>query len=177
MSTPITIGMVEGGFARVGAVPISINPTSEFDVTLFSRGFVRRRVISLATSLSVMATSFALAQAPKHPGQPRDPSDTDEQQFLFENDLAMSNMNRGMLIKPSGDVDRDFVALMIPHHQGAVDMARAEIKYGHNGALRTLAQKIVSQQEQEISALRGAFPTPVTSNASTRVGAASASPN
>lgn len=129
---------------------------------LFSRGFVRRRAISLATSLSVMATSFALAQDPKHDPEVRTARDTDEQQFLFDSDLAMSNMNRSMLMTPTGDIDRDFVNVMVPHHQGAIDMARAEIKYGHNDELRQLAQRIVSRQEQEISVLQHALPAIVS---------------
>ena len=132
--------------------------TLEFDVPLFSRGFVRRRAISLATSLSVMATSFALAQDPKHGPEARTAKDTDEQLFLFDIDLAMSNMNRSLLTKPTGDIDRDFIDLMIPNHRGEIDMARAEITYGHNEALRQLAQKIVSQQQSEISVLRRALP-------------------
>lgn len=129
---------------------------------LFSRGFVRRRAISLATSLSVMATSFALAQDPKHDPEVRTARDADEQQFLFDSDLAMSNMNRSMLMTPTGDIDRDFVNVMVPHHQGAIDMARAEIKYGHNDELRQLAQRIVSRQEQEISVLQHALPAIVS---------------
>ena len=98
-------------------------------MALFSRGFVRRRAISLATSLSVMATSFALAQDPKHDPEVRTARDTDEQQFRFDSDLAMSNMNRSTLMTPTGDIDRDLVDVMVPHHQGAIDMARAEIRY------------------------------------------------
>jgi Domain of unknown function (DUF305) len=59
-----------------------------------------------------------------------------------------------MTIKPSGDVDRDFVEMMVPHHQGAVDMAQAELKYGHNEQLRRLAQEIVVTQQQEIAVMR-----------------------
>ncbi|HEY0801500.1 MAG TPA: DUF305 domain-containing protein, partial [Steroidobacteraceae bacterium] len=77
-----------------------------------------------------------------------------EQQFLFENDLAMSNMNRGMLVRPTGDIDRDFVAVMISHHQGAIDVARAELKLGHNQELKRLAQNIVSQQQHEVSQMQ-----------------------
>ena len=56
-----------------------------------------------------------------------------------------------MLATPTGDIDRDFAAIMIPQHQAGIDMARAELKYGHNEEMRRLAQRIVSQQEQEIS--------------------------
>jgi uncharacterized protein (DUF305 family) len=120
-------------------------------MALLSRSFVRRRALSLATSLSVMATSFALAQDPT--SEPT-VADANKQQFLFDNDMAMSKMSRNMLVKSTGDVDRDFVAMMIPHHQGAIDMARAELKYGHNEELKRLAQNIVTQQQHEISEMQ-----------------------
>src|SRR5262245_8656210 len=120
-------------------------------MALLSRSFVRRRAISLATSLSVTATSFALAQDPA--SEPT-VADANEQQFLVESDLATSNMSRNMLVKSTGDVDRDFVAMMIPHHQGAIDMARAELKYGHNEELKRLAQDIVTQQQRVISEMQ-----------------------
>jgi uncharacterized protein (DUF305 family) len=148
----------------------------EFDVSLFSRGFVRRRAISLATSLSVMATSFALAQDPKHGSEARRTTGADEQQFLFEIDLAMSNMNRSMLTTPTDDIDRDFVNVMVPHHQGAIDMARAEIKYGRNDALRQLAKRMVSEQEEEISSLSHALPAVVSLAPSTGAEIASHAP-
>jgi hypothetical protein len=130
----------------------------------FSRSFVRKRVISLATTAVVSATSFALAQDPSRTFHVRGampiqtvadrPDRSEEQPFLSENDAAMNNMMADMTIKPTGDVDRDFVAMMVPHHQGAVDMAKAELKYGHNEQLRRLAQEIVVTQQQEISAMR-----------------------
>jgi uncharacterized protein (DUF305 family) len=148
----------------------------EFDVPLFSRGFVRRRTISLATSLSVMATSFALAQDPKHGSEARRVTDADEQQFLLEIDLAMSKMGRSMLTTPTDDIDRDFVNVMVPHHQGAIDMARAEIKYGRNDALRQLAKRMVSEQEEEISSLSHALPAVVSLAPSTGAEIASHAP-
>jgi uncharacterized protein (DUF305 family) len=118
---------------------------------------IPKPAIWLATILSVAATSVASAQDPANAQQGRaEIAAANEQQFMFDNDLAMSNMSRDMLVKPTGDIDRDFVALMIPHHQGAVDMARAELKYGHNQELRRLAQNIVIQRQQEISAMRAA---------------------
>jgi uncharacterized protein (DUF305 family) len=80
----------------------------------------------------------------------------EEQQFLFANDLAISNMTRDMPFTPTGDIDRDFAAIMIPQHQIAIDIAEAELKYGHDDELRRLAEKIVAQQEREISLLRHA---------------------
>jgi uncharacterized protein (DUF305 family) len=133
-------------------------------MVLFSRSFVRKRVISLATTVAVSATSFALAQDPPKTPDVRAampiqtvadrPDHPEEQPFLSENAAAMDKMMADMAIKPTGDVDRDFVAMMVPHHQGAVDMAKAELKYGHNEQLRRLAQEIVVTQQQEIPAMR-----------------------
>jgi len=66
----------------------------------------------------------------------------------------MDKMMAGMAITPSGDVDRDFVAMMVSHHQGAIEMAQAELRYGRNEQLRRLAQEIVVTQRQEIVAMR-----------------------
>jgi hypothetical protein len=77
-----------------------------------------------------------------------------EAAFLAENDVAMTRMMNDMAVKPTGDVDRDFVAMMIPHHQGAVDMAQAVLRYGKNEQLRRIAQEIVVEQLQEIAAMR-----------------------
>ena len=133
-------------------------------MVLFSRAFIRKRVISLATTASVAATSFALAEDPTRAYHVRGampiqyvadrPDYSSEQPFLSENDAAMNKMMADMTIKPTGDVDRDFVAMMVPHHQGAIDMAKAELKYGHNEQLRRMAQEIVVTQQQEIATMR-----------------------
>jgi len=60
----------------------------------------------------------------------------------------------GMAIGSSGDVDRDFVAMMVAHHQGAIEMAQAELRHGRNERLRRLAQEIIVTQGQEIAAMR-----------------------
>ncbi|HET8845409.1 MAG TPA: DUF305 domain-containing protein, partial [Ktedonobacteraceae bacterium] len=79
---------------------------------------------------------------------------SDEAPFLARNDAAMAKMMAGMKIKPSHDVDKDFVTLMVPHHRGAIDMAAAELSYGYNESLRGLAQEIIATQEQQIAAMR-----------------------
>ena len=92
---------------------------------------------------------------------------SDEQAFMSLNNVAMSKMMEGMAIQPSGDIDRDFVAMMTPHHQGAIDMAKAELRYGHNEQLRRIAQQIVVEQQQQIAAMRlaigGPLPAPAAS--------------
>jgi uncharacterized protein (DUF305 family) len=90
---------------------------------------------------------------------------SEEAAFLAENDAAMRKMMADMQIKPSGDADRDFVALMIPHHEGAVAMAQAELRYGRNEQLRRLAQEIIVSQSQEIAVMRLAIAQPAAPDA------------
>jgi uncharacterized protein (DUF305 family) len=78
----------------------------------------------------------------------------DEAAFLKENDAAMAKMMAAMTVQPTGDVDRDFVATMAPHHQGAIEMAQAELRYGRNQQLRRLAQEIIVEQTQEIAVMQ-----------------------
>lgn len=64
---------------------------------------------------------------------------------------AMERMHKGMMVAPTGNADVDFVRGMIPHHQGAVDMARIELEYGKDPELRRMAETIIKAQEQEIA--------------------------
>ncbi len=75
--------------------------------------------------------------------------------------LAMDRMMAGMDAPASGDVDHDFVTMMEPHHQGAIDMAVAELRYGRNEQLRRIAQEIIIDQQQEIAAMRLAVGRPL----------------
>src|SRR5437870_13502622 len=112
----------------------------------------RSALTLIAAALIGAATSLAAAP--------------EEAPFVAENDAALNKMMTDMEIKPSGDVDRDFVAMMIPHHQGAIDMAQAELRYGRNEQLRRLAQEIIVSQSQEIAAMRLAIGQPLAPSAS-----------
>ena len=79
---------------------------------------------------AICAKSFGSAPAAEAP-------------YLAENVSAMTKMMVDMGIRPSGDVDTDFVAMMVPHHQGAIEMAQAELRYGRNQPLRRMAQEII----------------------------------
>ena len=86
---------------------------------------------------------------------------SEESAFLAENEAAMARMMAAMEAKPTGDIDRDFVAMMAPHHQGAIDMAVLELRYGKNEQLRRIAQEIIVSQMQEIAAMKLAIGEPV----------------
>jgi hypothetical protein len=99
------------------------------------------------------------------------PASAVEASFLADNVSAMTKMMINMGIRPSGNVDTDFVAMMIPHHQGAIEMARAELRYGRNEQLKRLSQEIIVTQQQEIVAMRLALgqPLPLPAPAPDRV--------
>ena len=68
---------------------------------------------------------------------------------------AMNVMHRGMHSGPyTGEPDRDFVVMMIPHHQGAIDMAKALLLYGKDPQMRRLAQEIIADQQSEIQLMQ-----------------------
>lgn len=68
---------------------------------------------------------------------------------------SMMGMHQGMAAHPmTGDADHDFMAMMIPHHQAAINMAKAELRYGKNAKLRAMAQNIIKTQQAEIDQMR-----------------------
>jgi hypothetical protein len=109
---------------------------------------IRSLVTILVAASCALAASASLAQ---------DAAAT----FKAENAAAMDKMMAGMSIRPSGDIDRDFAEMMIPHHQGAIEMAEAELRHGKNEQLRRIAQEIVVDQQQEIAAMRLALGDPL----------------
>ena len=94
------------------------------------------------------------APATQHTSHPQEgmPADAPYWEGLMD---SMTRMHAAMSSTgPSADPDTDFVALMLPHHQAAIDMARIELTFGKDPQLRRLAQEIVTDQESEIQLMR-----------------------
>jgi hypothetical protein len=118
----------------------------------FLRPGLGTAIFGLRLLVAFAAPPLAFAHEAHSPAQHA--STSDESAFLAENEAAMNKMMSAMEAKPTGDIDRDFVAMMAPHHQGAIDMAVLQLRYGKNEQLRRIAQEIIVSQMQEIAAMK-----------------------
>ncbi len=103
---------------------------------------------------AVLAASPVLAQAPA-PAMPGMSQGAPQGMAASANHMEMMRqmevMNKAMTDTPmTGNPDQDFVSMMTPHHQGAIDMGRIYLRDGKDPAIRRMAQKVIADQEREI---------------------------
>lgn len=111
----------------------------------------------LVTALILVLLSSSLWAEEHHHHQPPAASQYSEEYTAFMRRMGsdMETMMRDMHAPGySGDADIDFLAMMIPHHQGAVDMARLQLIYGKDPLIRQLAEEIIASQQVEIEAMK-----------------------
>ncbi|WP_026618413.1 DUF305 family protein [Ensifer sp. WSM1721] len=114
------------------------------------------------TAVLLLAAAFttpALAQDSGHSGMDHgsmemtdQAGDTSASSKAFTE--ANAKMHKDMDIVFSGNTDVDFVRGMIAHHQGAIDMAKVELQYGKDDAIRKLAEDVIKAQEAEIKMMK-----------------------
>jgi uncharacterized protein (DUF305 family) len=98
---------------------------------------------ALLAAALIAAPAIALGQAMNH--------DMGGQALMQANERMMDAMQD---MEPSGDTDKDFATMMVDHHKGAIDMAKVQLEHGDDPELRALAEKIIADQEKEISQLQ-----------------------
>ncbi len=110
-----------------------------------------RPIRSAAFALFVVLAAAPLAGAQHQHHRPAAPAAAPETASTRAYRAASDRMHKDMDIAYTGDADRDFVAGMIPHHQGAIDVARIVLAHGKDPEIRKLAAEIIAAQEKEIA--------------------------
>jgi uncharacterized protein (DUF305 family) len=97
------------------------------------------------------AAPLAVSRQSSHQHSPRGPAPS----YWTELIESMNRMHAAMAsLETSGNEDEDFVKLMLPHHQAAIDMARTELQHGKDRQMRRLAQEIIADQQAEVELMR-----------------------
>ena len=118
-------------------------------MTLFLKSAAVLSILSMAAAGSALAQQTA-----PMPGMtmPMKPSAMPAEGSMMS---AMDKMSKDMAaVSMTGDADRDFVGMMIPHHQGAIDMAKYELAHGKDPKMLKLARDVVAAQDREIAEMK-----------------------
>ncbi len=122
------------------------------------------RLFSTATCCGGMILAAGMSLAQPQPGGPQqqpggpmggmDHRTMDMPGHMHSMMGAMDTMMQGMPTRTAGGVDADFLLMMIPHHQSAIDMARIVIEQGQDEETKAVAREIIEDQEEELAKMR-----------------------
>jgi uncharacterized protein (DUF305 family) len=113
--------------------------------------FAASVVVTMPAAFAQTAASASMAGMDMSASNGSQNHSASTKEFQASDHAMMSGMSR---IQYTGDADQDFVAHMIPHHEGAVAMAKVELKYGKDANLRALAKEIIASQDKEIAFMK-----------------------
>jgi uncharacterized protein (DUF305 family) len=113
--------------------------------------FAASVVVTMPAAFAQTGTSASMAGMDMSASNGSQNHSASTKEFQASDHAMMSGMSG---IQYTGDADQDFVAHMIPHHEGAVAMAKVELKYGKDAKLRALAKEIIASQDKEIAFMK-----------------------
>jgi uncharacterized protein (DUF305 family) len=129
---------------------------------------MKKRTLAALAAIALTASGYAIAQSDGMAGMNHADMNMGEAMggYMAAMDTMMISMGD---LQSSGDADADFLLMMIPHHQSAIDMAKVELEHGDDDATREMAEKIIAAQESEIAQMKSMLQamgveTPKTSN-------------
>jgi uncharacterized protein (DUF305 family) len=112
----------------------------------------RRTALPLITA-TLIAGMTGMRAYPQHSHNASQPASSGPAWSELQH--SMESMHEALFsLKSTGNNDEDFVRLMLPHHQAAIDMAKAELMHGQDPQMRRLAQEIITDQESEIELMQ-----------------------
>jgi uncharacterized protein (DUF305 family) len=117
---------------------------------------LRNTLLATAVTATLMTGAPAMAQqtAQHQHGQTAAPKPASDSPSNAAYKASHDKMMKGMEVPLTGNADVDFVRNMIPHHQGAIDMAEVELAHGKDPALKKMARKMIADQKKEIAEMQ-----------------------
>jgi len=114
---------------------------------------MKKLTLAALAAIAVAASGYAIAQSDGMAGMNHSDMNMGEAMggYMAAMDTMMASMGD---LQSSGDADADFLLMMIPHHQSAIDMAKVELEHGDDDATREMAEKIIAAQEVEIAEMK-----------------------
>lgn len=113
-----------------------------------------RPLLAAVFCLAAAAGAQAQTEHAGHAGHTMAAPDAQASASTQAYQAANDTMHRDMAITFTGDADRDFLAGMIPHHQGAIDMAKVVLQHGKDARVRKLARGVIAAQQREIAQMK-----------------------